>query len=109
MGSLKNFDVKNDKISENYKKKSTFLNKTVHYTVQTQYLITNIRNFISRFFPDFPDPVFSRKFFLYGLVRGETLCHFVAQFYYINYICSLVCWQKLAGMKNAKNILFLGL
>merc|ERR1712001_313877 len=108
MGSLKNFDVKNDKISENYKKKSTFFNKTVHYTVQTQYLITNIGNFISGFFPDFPDPVFSRKFFLDGLGRGQTLCHFVAYFYYINYLCSLVGWQGVADMKNAKNILVLG-
>ena len=69
----------------------------------------NSKNFISGFFPDFPDPVFSRNFFLEGLGGGQTLCHFVAYFYYINYLCSLACWQKLAGMKNAKNILFLGL
>ena len=49
MHSLKTFDVKNDQISENYKKTSTFLYKTLHYTVQSQYLILKIENFISGF------------------------------------------------------------
>ena len=71
-------------------------------------LTQNNKILISGFFPDFPDPVFSQNFFLLRLAKGQTLCQFFAHFYYINYICCLVTWQKLAGMKNAKNILFLG-
>ena len=108
MHSLKTFDVKNDQISENYKKTSTFLYKTVYYTVQSQYLTLKFKNFISGFFPDFPDPVFSRKLFLQRLADGQTLCQVFAHIYYINYVSSLVWWRKVEHMKNAKNILFLG-
>ena len=107
--SQRNWHFKNIKIVENFKKTQLlFINQHFCMFIK-QNLFQNIKNFISGFFPDFPDPVFSLKKILYGLVRGQTLCHFVAYFYNINYICSLACWQKLAGMKNAKNILFLGL
>ena len=58
---MKNLYVKYDKSSENRKITSKFLYKIVHSSVSSQYLTTNFGNFISGFFPDFPDPVFSRK------------------------------------------------
>ena len=73
-----------------------------------QNLIKNTRNHRSGFFPDFPDPVFSRIFFLRGLAGGQTLGHFDRFATKLNDISPSVTWQKLADMKNAKNILFWG-
>ena len=56
------------------------------------------RNLISRFFPDFPDPVFSRKFFLRGLAGGQTLGHFVPK---QSDISLSVTWKELANTKLA--------
>ena len=53
--------LKMTKLVKITKKTSTFFFITDNYAVQSQYLTTNIGNFISGFFPDFPDPVFSRK------------------------------------------------
>ena len=58
-------------------KNSTFLWKTENYTVRSQYLTKNVGNFISGFFLEFPDPVFSGKKKLLGLANGQTLGHFV--------------------------------
>ena len=59
--ALANCDFRNLKISQNYKKTSMFYYKTELLTVHSQNLIKNCRNFESGFFPDSPDPVFSRK------------------------------------------------
>ena len=103
MPSLKTFDVKNDQISENYKKTSTFLYKTVYYTVQSQYLTLKFKNFISGFFPDFPDPVFSRKKTVCGLVQGQAVGHFITCVYIVQILYKAICWRLSEYMKIAKN------
>ena len=42
-----------------------------------QNQVPKIWNVKSGFFPDFPDPVFSRNFFVGGLGRGRTMSHFL--------------------------------
>ena len=103
---LKNGYFKNIRFVENDKNFFAMIHISSQGMFKSQYLSKNSWNFISRFFPDFPDPVFSRKKIVCGLVQSQTLCQYFAHFYYINYICSLVRWQKVADMKNAKNILF---
>ena len=74
---LGNLSFKKVKISKNCKKTSQFYHKTVFYVFHSQNLIKNSRNFESGFFPDFPDPVFSRKKTVCGLVQSQTPGHFV--------------------------------
>ena len=69
--------LKMTKLVKITKKTSTFFFITDNYAVQSQYLTTNIGNFISGFFPDFPDPVFSRKKTVCRLVQSQTPGHFV--------------------------------
>ena len=108
--SLKNTDVKNYKISENYQKNSTFFCKTENCTVKFQYLTKNNGNFYPEFFRIFRIRFFPGIFSCRDLQGVKLFANFLATFttYYINYICSLVRWQKVAAMKNAKNILFWG-
>ena len=75
---LGNLSFKKVKISKNCKKTSQFYHKTVFYVFHSQNLIKNSRNFESGFFPDFPDPVFSRKKRVRGLAGGQILAHFIA-------------------------------
>ena len=67
-----------------------------------------MRNFISGFFPEFPDPVFFPEKKLRRLAHGQTLGHFDRFVTNFNVISPSVTWQKLADVKNAKNILFWG-
>ena len=92
---VKNCDVKNVKICVNHKKKSTFHHKTIIYSVLSQNLTLNIRNFISGFFPDFPDPVFSRKKIVRGLARGQTIDHFITYIYIVLILYKITCWRML--------------
>ena len=63
----------------------------------------NSQNFESGFFPDFPDPVFSRNFLVRVLARTKFLDHiFVYPFLLHDFINSRP-WQALADTKNAKN------
>ena len=94
---------KNVKISENYKKTSKFYHKTVFYTVHSQNLFKNTENFISGFFPDFPDPVIFQKKMVGKVGVGQLFHQNVAYTYKLNILWKLIWWQKVAGMKNAKN------
>ena len=105
--NMKNLYVKYDKSSENRKITSKFLYKIVHSSVSSQYLTTNFGNFISGFFPDFPDPVFSRNFLLGKLGQGQIKCHFVSFMNIFHILYSFLWWQKVADMKNAKNHFYL--
>ena len=58
------------------KKNSTFFYKTDNYAVQSQYLTTNIGKFISGYFLDFPDLIFSQKKIMCRLVQSQALGHF---------------------------------
>ena len=100
MGNLKNRNVR---ISENYKKTSTFYHKIVIYAFHSQNLIK---------IPGFLDPEFFRIFRIrffsgYKTVRGLAGGQFFHQYFtnaYIFHILSKsIWWQKVAGMKNAKN------
>ena len=99
---------KNVRISLNRQKKSTVYHKTTIYGVHSEYIIKKIKIWYPDFFPDFPDPVFSRKKKLLRLAHGQTLRHFVVNKSLFHILLSLATWQKLADMKNAKNILFWG-
>ena len=71
-----------------------------------QNLVKNTGNFGSGFFPDFPDPVFSRNFLVRVLARTKFLDHiFVYPFLLHNFINGRP-WQALADTKNAKNHLY---
>ena len=70
-------------------------------------LIENSRNFESGFFPDFPDPVFSRKKRVRRLAGGQILAHFIAHVKVSCFIYEFIWWQKVADMKNAKNCFYL--
>ena len=106
---LKNGNFKNIKIVENCKNFFALMHLSSQGMFQIAISVKNSWNFFSGFFPDFPDPVFSRKKIVCGLVQSQTLCQSFAHFYYINYISSLVLWRNVENMKNAKNILFWGL
>ena len=97
---VKNCDVKNVKICVNHKKKSTFHYKTIIYSVHSQNLTLNIRNFISGFFPDFPNPVFSRKKSVGELGRGKTFHHFIAHLYLACFLYELKLEHNGAYAKN---------
>ena len=77
------------------------------YSVHSQNLTLNIRNFISGFFPDFPDPVFSRNFCLERLGDGQIKCHFVSYMNTFHILYEFIWWQKVADTKNAKNYFYL--
>ena len=66
-------------------------------------LIENSRNFESGFFPDFPDPVFSRKKRVRGLAGGQTIDQNALFKLLSPSVLPVTWWQKLADMKNAKN------
>ena len=59
--SLRICYVKKVKILEIFRKTLKLPHKTLFFVVLFQNLIPKIRNPTSRFFPDFPDPVFSQK------------------------------------------------
>ena len=61
---LKDLHVKIVKFGKNYKQNSFI--KTAVFDVDYQNLITNFKNLVSGFFPEFPDPVFFRKKSLRG-------------------------------------------
>ena len=68
-----------------------------------QNLIENTQIFVSGFFPEFPDPVFSRKKTVRGLAGGQTM-HQNAMFKHLSTsVPPFTWWQKVADMKNAKN------
>ena len=71
--------------------------------LKSQYLFKKTKNLGSGFFPDFPDPVFSRNF----LVRVLAHTKFPRQiFTYSNLFHKLlkfIYWQALADAKNAIN------
>ena len=74
----RNRDFKNIKFVENSEKSRLyFINQLIPMYIN-QNLIEDIRFFGSGFFPDFPDPVFSRNKRVRGLAGGQTLAHFIA-------------------------------
>ena len=91
--SLKNTDVKDYKISENYQKNSTFFCKTENCTVKFQYLTKNNGNFYPEFSRIFRIRFFPGIFSCRDFCKGSNSLSIFAHFYYINYICSLVRWQ----------------
>ena len=54
-----------------------------------QNLVKNTGNFGSGFFPDFPDPVFSRKKNVGEVGGGQTLGHFMGLIYIACFIYKL--------------------
>ena len=100
MGNLKNRNVR---ISENYKKTSTFYHKIVIYAFHSQNLIK---------IPGFLDPEFFRifriRFFsgyktVRGLAGGQTIDQNAMLKFLSPSVLPVIWWQKLADMKNAKN------
>ena len=104
---LRNLNFKNVKISQKCKKTSQFYHKTVFCAFYSQNLIKNSQNFKSGFFPDFPDPVFSRKKRVREVAGGQTLGHFVSYMNIFHILYEFIWWQKVADMKNAKNYFYL--
>ena len=88
-------------------KKSTFHHKTTISIVHSENLIQKWKIWYPDFFPDFPDPVFSRIFFLRGLAGGQTKCHFMSYINIFHILYEFIWWQKVADMKNAKNYFYL--
>ena len=68
-----------------------------------QNQVPKIWNFKSGFFPDFPDPVFSRKKKLGRLGQTTTIAHFVTQSYNNCQTLVLERWRKVEHEKNAEN------
>ena len=104
---LGNLNFKIVKISKNCKKTSQFYHKTAFYVFHSQNLIKNRQYFESGFFPDFPDPVFSRNFCLERLGDGQIKCHFVSYMNTFHILYEFIWWQKVADTKNAKNYFYL--
>ena len=73
------------------------------YTILSQNLSLNMKNFISGFFPDFPDLVFSRKKTVRGLAGGQTIYQNAIYKHLSPSVPPVSWWQKVADMKNAKN------
>ena len=71
----------------------------VLYTVHSQNLTKNIWNLKSGFFPEFPDPVFSRK----KSVGGQILVHVIAHVNVSCFIYKLKLGHDGADTKNAEN------
>ena len=69
-------------------------------------LTQNRKKIDIRIFPDFPDPVFFPGKKLRRLAHGQTLRHLMVYKSLFHILLSLATWQKLADMKNAKNLLF---
>ena len=69
-------------------------------------LIENSRNIESGFFPDFPDPVFSRKKRVRGLAGGQILAHFIAHVKVSCFIYELKLGHDGADAKNAENYIY---
>ena len=109
MYKVKNCDVKNVRIRLNRQKKSTVYHKTTIYSVHFEYLTKKRKIWYPDFFPEFPDPVFSRKKSLRDFAPWKTLGHFEDFVTKQSFISPSVTWQKLADMKSAKNILFWGI
>ena len=104
--SQRNWHFKNIKIVENFKKTQLlFINQHFCMFIK-QNLFQNIKNFISGFFPDFPDPVFSLKKIVREVAGGQTKCQFVSYLNIFHILQTSTWWQKLADMKNAKNLLY---
>ena len=104
---LRNLYVMNVKISEIYKLTSKFHHKSLFYAVHSQNMFKNCWIFESRFFPDFPDPVFSGNFCLERLGDGQIKCHFVSYMNTFHILYEFIWWQKVADTKNAKNYFYL--
>ena len=68
-----------------------------------QNQVPKIQNYKSGFFPDFPDPVFSRKIFLGEVGGGQILAHFIAQVKVSYFIYKLKLWHDVADAKSAEN------
>ena len=69
-------------------------------------LIENSRNFESGFFPDFPDPVFSRKKRVRGLARGQILAQFIAHVKVSCFIYKLKLGHDGADAKSRENHIY---
>ena len=104
--SLPNSYVKNVQFGKNFKfSRFSFINLLFLMCIN-KILIKNYRNFVSGFFPDFPDPVFSRNFFVEKLGEGQTRCHFLSYVNIFHILYKFFWWQKVADMKNAKNCFY---
>ena len=71
-----------------------------------QNLIEISGNFISGFFPDFPDPVFSWKKFVGELGGGQILAHFIAHVKISCFKYKLKLGHDGADAKNRENHIY---
>ena len=74
--------------------------------VKTAISVQKFPEFHIRIFPGFSRSGFFPGKKLLRLAHGQTLRHFVVNSSLFHILLSLATWQKLADMKNAKNILF---
>merc|ERR1712020_612186 len=65
-----------------------------------------MKNFISGFFPDFPDPVFSRKKTVRGHAQSQTMSHFVDFVTKFHHISPSVCGGMWSTRKMQKTCFF---
>ena len=68
-----------------------------------QNQVPKIQNYKSGFFPEFPDPVFSRKKIVGEVGGGQTLAHFIAHVKVSCYIYKLKLWHDVADAKSVEN------
>ena len=106
MFSLRNHNFKNVGIPENDIKTFILCHKTLHITVLCQNLIKISWNFVSGFFPDFPDPVFSRKKRVRGLAGGQFFVHLLANIYILSFIDKLGLGHDGADAKSKENYIY---
>ena len=69
-------------------------------------LIKNTQIFGSGFFPDFPDPVFSRKKRVRVLAGGQFIVHLIANTYILSFIYKLELGHDGADAKNRENHIY---
>ena len=75
----------------------------VNYTVHSQNLTSNIRNLISGFFPELPDPVFSREKIVGEVGGGQIFAHFIGHVKVSYFIYKLKLWHDVADAKSVEN------
>ena len=68
-----------------------------------QNLIEISWNFVSGFFPDFPDPVFSRKKIVGEVGGGQIFAHFIGHVKVSYFIYKLKLWHDVADAKSEEN------
>ena len=88
------------------KKKSTFYHKTTISIVHSENLTKKRKKLYPDFFPDFPDPVFSRIFLVGGLGRDRTMCHFLGLINKACFMWKLEIGHDRTDAKNAKNYIY---